>query len=129
MKNYLATEQQGIELLYRDNDIYDVAFENVNQFNKHCVELDLLPINDDVLISKDFNIPKHYKELDIEKYVHSVDLLLIGTGANTIIPNEKLIRIMFDKKKGLEFMNTQSACKTHNLLLSENRSFSSILYP
>ena len=66
---------------------------------------------------------------DIEKYVHSVDLLLIGTGANTIIPNEKLIRIMFDKKKGLEFMNTQSACKTHNLLLSENRSFSSILYP
>ena len=70
MKDYLATEQQGIELLYRDKDIYDVAFENVNQFNRHCVELDLLPINDDVLISKDFNIPKHYKELDIEKYVH-----------------------------------------------------------
>ena len=70
MKKHLATEQQGIELLYRDKDIYDVAFDNVDQFNKHCIELDLLPINDDVLISKDFNIPKHYKELDIEKYVH-----------------------------------------------------------
>ena len=30
MKDYLATEQQGIELLYRDKDIYDIAFENVN---------------------------------------------------------------------------------------------------
>ena len=44
MKNYLATEQQGIELLYRDKGIYDVAFENINQFNKYCIELDLRDI-------------------------------------------------------------------------------------
>lgn len=66
---------------------------------------------------------------DIEEYLSIVDLLLIGTGINTILPNEELIKIMFEKHKGLEFMNTESACKTHNLLLSENRSFTSILYP
>ena len=70
MVNYLASEEQGIEILYRGNSIYDVAFESINEYNKHCDELELLPINGDVFISKDFNIPQHYKELDIEKYVH-----------------------------------------------------------
>ena len=73
--------------------------------------------------------PNSINITDIEKYINSVDLLLIGTGLGTIILNEDLIKIMFEKNKGLEFMNTHSACKTHNLLLSENRSFSSILYP
>ncbi len=65
----------------------------------------------------------------IKEYLYMTDLCLIGTGLKTILPNEELIKIMFEQKKGLEFMNTDSACKTHNLLLSENRSFSSILYP
>ena len=70
MVNYLASEEQGLEILYRGNNIYDVAFESINEFNKHCDELELLPINGDVLISKDFNIPQHYKDLDVEKYVY-----------------------------------------------------------
>jgi len=45
------------------------------------------------------------------------------------LPNQDLIEQMYKKNKGLEFMNTDSACKTHNVLLSENRSFISVLYP
>lgn len=71
MVNYLASEEQGIEILYRGNSIYDVAFESINEYNKHCDELELLPINGDVFISKDFNIPQHYKELDVEKFIYS----------------------------------------------------------
>jgi len=79
----------------------------------------------------DFKIshPSLINYKDIEMYLDSADLLLIGTGLDTVILNEELLKMMFEKGKGLEFMNTQSACKTHNLLLSENRSFSSILYP
>jgi|TARA_B100001063_G_C16755728_1_gene553024 uncharacterized protein len=66
---------------------------------------------------------------DIEKYLDSITLVLIGTGESTILPNQDLIELMYKKNKGLEFMNTDSACKTHNILLSENRSFVSILYP
>ena len=66
---------------------------------------------------------------DIEKYLNSITLVLIGTGESTIFPNQDLIDLMYKKNKGLEFMNTDSACKTHNILLSENRSFISILYP
>ena len=66
---------------------------------------------------------------DIEKYLDSITLVLIGTGESTILPNQDFIELMYKKNKGLEFMNTDSACKTHNILLSENRSFISILYP
>ncbi len=73
MENYLADEQTGIELLYRGKDITDIAFSNINQFNKFATELELLPISDISSISKEFNIPLHYKELDVRKYVNKLE--------------------------------------------------------
>ena len=66
---------------------------------------------------------------DLQNYLASVNLVLIGTGEKNIILSQELIKQMHKLNKGLEFMNTESACKTHNLLLSEKRSFVSILYP
>ena len=66
---------------------------------------------------------------DLQNYFVSVNLVLIGTGEKNIILSQELIKHMHKLNKGLEFMNTESACKTHNLLLSEKRSFVSILYP
>lgn len=71
MENSLATEQQGIELLYRGESITDVPFQDVEQFNKFAEELDLPSITDVANWSKDFNIPQHYKDLDVEKFVYS----------------------------------------------------------
>ena len=70
MENYLADEQTGIELLYRGEDISDIAFVDIKQFNKVAKELELNDISDVSRISKEFNIPQHYKELDVEKYIH-----------------------------------------------------------
>ncbi|MDA9843012.1 hypothetical protein N9C44_00920 [bacterium] len=71
MENYLANEQTGIELLYRGNEITDVAFDDVEKFNKFAKDLELLPISDVSSISKELNIPQHYKELDVTKYIHN----------------------------------------------------------
>ena len=70
MENSLATEQQGIELLYRGESITNVPFQDVEQFNKFAEELDLPSITDVANWSKDFNIPQHYKDLDVEKFVY-----------------------------------------------------------
>ena len=70
MEKHLADEQIGIELLYRGQDLSDVAFDDIDRFNKFATELEISPISDISLISKDFNIPLHYKELDVEKYIH-----------------------------------------------------------
>jgi|TARA_B100002019_G_C21094647_1_gene510382 DNA polymerase III alpha subunit len=71
MKNYLATEQQGIELLYRGDSLDNIPFSDITDYNKFCEELDLIPLSDKTYFSQDFNIPQHYKELDIEQFVHS----------------------------------------------------------
>jgi DNA polymerase III alpha subunit len=71
MSNFLATEQQGLELLYRGESIHDVAFSEVDKFNSLCDQLELLPISNEALISKEFNIPQHYKELDVETYIRN----------------------------------------------------------
>jgi len=70
MDNSLATEQQGIELLYRGENIFDVPFEDVKQYNKFAKELDLPSLSNKANWSKDFNIPQHYKDLDVEKFVY-----------------------------------------------------------
>ena len=71
MSKYLATEQDGIELLYRGDSIYDIAFDSIEQYNKFSTELELESITDKSFISKDFNIPQHYKELDVETFIRN----------------------------------------------------------
>lgn len=69
MYNSLATEDQGIELLYRGRDISNIPFENIEQFNRYCNELDLEALSGTVTINKQFNIPQHYLDLDVEEYI------------------------------------------------------------
>jgi len=66
-----VNEKTGIEMLYRSMDIDTVPFENTvaDQFNVFCNELDLPTLQSEPNWSKEFNIPQHYKEIDIEEYV------------------------------------------------------------
>jgi len=71
MDKTLASEDTGLELLYRQTDLLRVPFTSdvVEQFNKFADELELEHLVSQVEYSKDFNIPQHYKELDVEEYV------------------------------------------------------------
>ena len=71
-----TTEQQGIELLYRNKDINDIVFENATQFNQFADELDIEELILEANWSQDFNIPQHYKEIDVEEYIRG----LVPTG-------------------------------------------------
>jgi len=64
-------EQIGIEALYRQKPINSIPFvsEVVQQYNQYADELDLPEISDFIDYSKEFNIPQHYKELDVEEYI------------------------------------------------------------
>lgn len=66
-----ASELQGIEMLYRGRDIFNVPFDDVSQFNMHCDELDIEQLISDVGYNKEFNIPQHYKDIDVEEYVRA----------------------------------------------------------
>lgn len=72
MDKNIATEKQGIELLYRGVDISNTPFEDVSLYNSLCDELELEQLLSNPSSSKEFNIPQHYKEIDVDEYVKSL---------------------------------------------------------
>ena len=70
----LNDEQVGIEMLYRNKSIQDVPFleDVVKRYNSVCEELNIIPITSEGNWSKEFNIPQHYKELDVEEYIRGL---------------------------------------------------------
>ena len=55
------------------------------------------------------------------------DILIFGTGHNTVIPNRNLIFDLAKINLGIEVMTTAAACRTFNILISEGRSPIAIL--
>ena len=117
-----------------------VEDKNLNNFNiKKYVNRTIFFIkktySEPIVFHDNSILPFHVKEPsnisldDIEVFISTSNLILIGTGEKNVLLNQDLIKLMQNYGKGLEFMNTDSACKTHNLLLSERRLFTSILYP
>jgi|TARA_B110000483_G_scaffold240824_1_gene322317 DNA polymerase III alpha subunit len=68
------TEKTGIELLYRMRYIDDVPFDDevVQQFNAYSTELQLPTLTNNGNWSKEFNIPEHYKGIDVEAYIRGL---------------------------------------------------------
>ena len=78
---YKTTEDTGIELLYRSEDLCNYEFvetDDIKLYNQQCEMLDIMEVS--VLPETDidrpsiFNIPQHYKELDVEQYVKNLVL-------------------------------------------------------
>lgn len=68
------TEKTGIELLYRMRYIDNVPFDDevVQQFNAYSTELQLPTLTNNGNWSKEFNIPEHYKGIDVEAYIRGL---------------------------------------------------------
>ena len=49
------------------------------------------------------------------------EVILIGTGASLIFPHPASYAPAIDQGIGVEFMDTRAACRTYNILLSEDR--------
>lgn len=49
------------------------------------------------------------------------EIILLGTGARLCFPSAQLRAYVLASGTGLEVMDTPAACRTYNILLSENR--------
>lgn len=50
-----------------------------------------------------------------------LEILIVGTGAKLRFPSPALTRSLYEARIGVEVMDTQAACRTYNILLSEDR--------
>ncbi|KRH78539.1 hypothetical protein FERRO_15300 [Ferrovum sp. JA12] len=49
-------------------------------------------------------------------------ILLIGTGAKLLFPRAEQLKVVIEAQIGYEIMDTQAACRTYNILVSEDRA-------
>ena len=67
--------------------------------------------------------PDYLQVDDFEKIIiEKPEIIIIGTGKDSILPTVEVIRQIQIHDIGIEFMKTESACKTFNLLISEERN-------
>ncbi|MCD6047864.1 MAG: hypothetical protein K0S08_1511 [Gammaproteobacteria bacterium] len=57
----------------------------------------------------------------------NVKILLIGTGEKLVFPTTEMLAWFRQKHFGVEFMDTAAACRTFQILTSENRSVAAAL--
>ena len=69
--------------------------------------------------------PEHFEPL-LEL---NPEVLLIGTGKQQIFLSAELLIPFFQRNIGVEMMNTQAACRTFNVLISDNRKVAAALLP
>lgn len=89
MQQILCTEDQGIELLYRGKSLHNIPFADIKQFNNMCDQLDIERLVSTIEYSQNFNIPQHYKELDVEQYVR-------GLARNTTPEGQERVEMELD---------------------------------
>ena len=57
------------------------------------------------------------------------EIVLVGTGAVQVFPKPELLICFYRRGIGVEFMTTQAACRTFNVLVSERRNVAAALLP
>ena len=59
---------------------------------------------------------------DFEQFLNgNLEVILLGTGTKLVFPDTRLMNKILKRGLGIEVMDTRSACRTFNLLVSEHR--------
>lgn len=94
------------------------------------IQLNHLKCNRSIIISSEKilrqdTIPQSFYDLTIDHIKEFLsfraDIYLLGTGKNHQIPKQNLLKVAVQKNKALDFMDTNAACRTFNILASEDR--------
>ena len=56
------------------------------------------------------------------------EIILLGTGAEMLLPDTRLIAALAERRIGLEIMSTPAACRTYNVLVHEQRHVIAALF-
>ena len=97
---------------------------NIGDFTSSLVlSKDSLLAEDDSISTLD-DITDSYLDMLLES---TPEIILIGTGSKQEIPTVDIINYLAKKGLSADFMTTNAACKTYNLLINENRNVCAIV--
>ena len=78
--------------------------------------------------------PRHFDDLTEAHFEallqHNPELVIFGSGARLRFPRPALVRSLIERRIGFETMDCAAACRTYNVLVSEERKvLAAILLP
>ncbi len=86
-------------------------------------------ISADGLVSED--LPASVEGMEVSHLQplldQQIEVILLGTGAQMVFPDAKLIAWLSQAGIGLEVMSTAAACRTYNLLMLEDRRVAAMI--
>ena len=93
------------------------------------VEINKTPYAHAVVLSSNGAISEwsaqSFDDLETHHFAQLIDLkpelILIGTGKRQRFPKPELLKALISAKIGFEIMDSQAACRTYNILVSEGR--------
>jgi uncharacterized protein len=124
---YLQSNLEEFDIMLLSQD------HNHGDYEIHSYEAGKLKINDNyyehsVIVSTHELIlwePQTFEQLAASSFEKILELqpavVLLGTGEKMVLPNPKLMAPFYESKIGIEVMSTLAACRTFNVLMSEDR--------
>jgi uncharacterized protein len=74
--------------------------------------------------------PDEIRAEHLEQVLHlNPEVVLIGTGQRQVFLAPELLMLFYQRGIGVEMMTTQAACRTFNVLISEDRKVAAALLP
>ena len=108
---------------------YTLGTNIIRAYQDGVIEVNNKPYERSLIISNTLLIPDwDVNDIDEMNDAHwqqllepAPEVILIGTGSNLRFPHPSSYRIAIEKGIGVEFMDSRAACRTYNILLSEDR--------
>ena len=108
----------------------------INAYTSNSITINGHTYFNNLIITQDSisteNLPPGFKNLAIHTIMQIIDtkpeILIIGTGKTQQFLPDSLISAIQQAEIGLETMNTFAACRCFNLLSSEGRQVSALLF-
>lgn len=109
---------------------------NIHSYGEGFVQIQDKQVNTSVVISATQLIsdwePNTFAELKAEHceilFSTQADVIILGTGKHQCFPERDILRLFAQQQIGVEVMDTASACRTFNILLSEDRNVVAALF-
>lgn len=114
----------NLELEHIDTNIF------VKHYDKNQIQLNQAKFSNNIIFSQDEIINNEWsvnKLADItdtqiaELLDQPTEVILLGTGEKTQIPPQKLLIACARARKSIDFMSSDAACRTFNILAQEGR--------
>jgi uncharacterized protein len=109
---------------------------HISSYGTGFIQIQNKQVNTSVVISSTQLIsnwePNIFSELKTAHcdilFTSKPDVIILGTGKRQYFPERDILRLFAQQQIGIEVMDTASACRTFNILLSEDRNVVAALF-